>query len=806
MDRSQIDNKYHFVGINGIGMSALAQILLEKQMAVTGSDLTLGALSQKLISHGAKLYEGHAKEQVPQGSTVVLSTQIRKDNPEYLAALELNCPLLHRSQLLAELMVGCESLAVTGTHGKTTTSALLAATLLHAGLDPSFAIGGTVGGRNGRRGFGRYFVLEADESDGSFLNYIPSGAIVTNIGDDHLENFQNKEALIKAFEQFMGQVRKPQLLFICADDPILAASAQKGISYGFTPGSQLLVSRYRQEGWRMHFDLHFEGTEYKEVELALIGRHNALNGASVFGLCLALGISEEKIRAAFSRFPGVGRRCEKRGEASSVLFLDDYAHHPTEITKTLFAVKEAVQERRLVALFQPHRYSRVEQLLEGFATAFEMADFVYVTDIYSAQEEPIEGIDSHLLVRKIAASSRCPCAYLPKDEMIEELKKSLMPHDVLLTLGAGDITSLHGKLIPGFELRKLKVGVLFGGRSCEHEISLRSCRSVASAARKTLYELIYFAIDKQGRWIVGEEAKEALFSKESLEFEGGMEFTDPLVLQQLGQCDVFLPILHGSFGEDGTIQGFFEMMGKPYAGPDYRSAALCMDKVLTKRIAAASGIKTPSDVHFGLLEWRREKEELIAQIHRELRFPVYVKPVHLGSSVGIACIKRAEELEAAISNALHYDTEVMVEEGKIGCRELEFAVLGNTFGFLPGAPGPGEKLAGGEFVDYEKKYGSQAVKTTLEPNLSPELLKKGIELSRRAYRAVQCSGMARVDFLLDNEGEFWLFEINTIPGLQPLSLFPKIWMREGLSFEQLIDQLIILALARSRGQLRACVA
>lgn len=244
------------------------------------------------------------------------------------------------------------------------------------------------------------------------------------------------------------------------------------------------------------------------------------------------------------------------------------------------------------------------------------------------------------------------------------------------------------------------------------------------------------------------------------------------------------------------------MLGKPYTGPDYRTCAICMDKIFTKRLVEKAGVKTPKDLTFGFQEWLEKREKWIKQIRDKLLFPLYVKPVHLGSSVGITPVFTPEKLEEAIDLAFRYDTQVMIEEGKIGCREMEFAVLGNTHGFPIVVPGPGEKLAEGEFVDYEKKYGQNYVKTTSTPELSPALLEKGKELALKAYRAVGSTGMTRVDFLLDTEEEFWLFEMNSIPGLTQLSLFPKIWEREGVPADQLLNRLIILSLERERKQKR----
>ncbi len=777
--------KYHFIGIGGIGMSALARILLDKKIPVSGSDLSASHTISELAEKGAVVRQGHSAKHISPQHTVVYSSGIKEGNPEYMAAKALNCPLMHRSELLADLMKGYRTFACAGTHGKTTTSSLLTAVLTEGGLDPTFAVGGLLLGSNGRFGKGECFIAEADESDGTFLNYHPEGAIITNVEPEHMDHYKTIGSLHAAFEAFVGQVQNTLLLFYCGDDFELSKLMQgKGVAYGFSAHCPLRLSNYRQEGWKSYVDFSFEGHLYKDMEIALAGEHNALNAAAVFGLALRIGVGEEKIRSALATFPGVARRCQKRGERGGVLYLDDYAHHPTEISKTLKSVKLAVEERRLVVLFQPHRYTRTRDHLKAFGKAFEMADLLYVDEIYAAGEEPIEGINSARLIEEIRAASTVPCAKWSQAE-------ALMPHDVFVTVGAGNITHIH-EYLP--KPRKLTVGVIFGGLSCEHEISLRSARFVASSLDRNLYEVRYFGIDKEGKWITGEEAKEILEKSPVVATPRCRPIFD--IVKELEDCDLFLPILHGTYGEDGTLQGFLEILGKPYVGPDYRSAALSMDKVLTKRLVASYGVPVPEDISFGHIQWLQDKGAILEKIDR---FPVYVKPVHLGSSVGISCVDSKEGLESAIEAAFRFDTQVMIEEGKVGCRELEFALVGNTHGFRVIAPMPGEKLAEGNFVDYEKKY-LHPIETTLNPDLDPKLLEEGAVLAQKAYRAVGCSGMTRVDFLLDKEGNYWFFEMNPIPGLQQFSLFPKIWKRDGIEPEKLFDRLIVLALQRKRQQ------
>lgn len=805
MSRMNDEPYYHFIGIGGIGMSALARILLEKKLKVTGSDASSSALTDSLSCLGAHVKLGHQAEAISSQATVVYSSGIRKNNPEYQQAVQLECPLLHRSELLAQLMEGYQTLAVTGTHGKTTVSSLLTTVLLACDQDPTFAIGGLINGLNGKLGQGEYFVAEADESDASFLNYQPHGAIITNLEPEHMENYGSLENLKSAFLKFVNKVSHPQWLFYCGDDPGLRSlNLTQGFSYGFKEENSLKITSFHQKGWGFMMDIHFLGKEYHSIEVPLVGMHNALNAAAVFGLALCLGLSEEGIRKGLKHFSGVARRCEKKADIREILLIDDYAHHPTEIKKTLEGVRDAIGERRLIAVFQPHRYTRVKDFLEEFAKAFDFADEVFITEIYAASEEPMEGVTSETLIEKMRQKSTVKVHYLPLSSCVSTLHSMLRPHDVVITMGAGSITSIHKNLIEKLQQdpsKKLTVGLIFGGRSCEHEISLRSARFVNASLNRDLYEVKYFGMDKNGDWIYGDEASNSLQHQSVIASSHAKPLYSEEIMKALAECDLFFPVLHGPYGEDGTLQGFFEMLGKPYAGPHYRAAAICMDKVLTKKLVASEGVPTPAFKHFHVWQWLKEQDKLLEEIVEELHFPLFVKPSHVGSSVGISKVNDKQALKEAIDYAFRYDMSLLVEEGKEQCRELEFAVIGNLKGRIS-VPKPGEKLAQGEFVDYEKKYGTSVVSTTIDPTLSEDLLEKGKAFALHAYEATGNSGMTRVDFLLDSQGQFWFFEMNPIPGLQQFSLFPKIWNREGVAGPSLMDKLIILGLQRHREQNR----
>ncbi len=795
--------KYHFIGIGGIGMSGLVRILLSQKMQISGSDIAVNYVTEELIKEGAQVHQGHSAQHIAPGMTVVYSSDIKKDNPEYQEAIRLNCSLLHRSDILQQLMTKQKGLAVAGTHGKTTTTSLLTTVLLHVGLNPGYVVGGVLAHSqsNAAPGTGEYLVAEADESDGTFLKYAPYGAIVTNIDRDHMNHFKTDETLIHAFKQFMSQVKSTEHLLWCGDDPHLKALHPPGISYGFGTHCQLKGSHFRQKGWNVLFDADFKGKHYADIEVPLSGKHNALNALAVFGLALQLGVPEAKIRAGLQSFKGVGRRCEKKGEINGILLLDDYAHHPTEIGVTLKGVRQAVGERRIVAVFQPHRYSRMQYCLGTFEKAFDAADEVIITDLYTAGEAPISGVTTEKIIEEIE-NDHHSCTYIPRQQLAETLTQVLRPHDVVVTLGAGDITKLANELKEAFGKRaakKLKVGVICGGKSLEHEISLRSVRHIHDSLRDEFYEVSLFGISKEGTWLSGPDVVNELerISKERYKLEQKTQIS-PHIIEELLTCDVLFPVLHGPNGEDGTIQGFFEMLGKPYAGPDYRSAAITMDKALTKKLMVMHDIATSPFVDFSVYQWKTDPEMLLKKINSSLQYPLYVKPVHLGSTVGITRVEKEADLSAAIEKAFAVDTWVLVENGLVG-REIEFAVLGSdALRIFP----PGEIPSHGSVYDYEAKYGPQGLKAIPKAELPESAIQNGIQFVERAYRAAGCHGMARVDCFLDKNGKYWLNEINPIPGFTSISLYPQMCAVNGIPGPDLIDALIILGLYDHRKKMK----
>jgi UDP-N-acetylmuramate--alanine ligase len=437
---------YHFIGIGGVGMSALARVMRQRGRAVSGSDCRESYVTTALLDEGIEVAIGHRAEHVCAGQVVVYSTDIKPDNVEWKAAVENK--KLHRSELLEELLCEKEAILVAGAHGKTTTTSLLAYVCELAGLSPSFVIGGfspSLHGINGKWGDGDYFIAEADESDGSFLRASPLGAIITNVDFDHLNYWKTKEALLEAYQKFIRGVLRKDLLFYLHEDPYMSVWNLGGISYGFDNKADLVGKNLRFHDGKQLFTIEFQGKSYSDIELNLLGRHNVLNALACFGMALSIGVPIEAIRAAFSSFKGTQRRLELKGYLNGSPIYDDYAHHPKEIAATLQALKEAFKEQKKIAIFQPHRYSRLQDLMDEFAKkeVWQDCDRLIVTDIFSAGEEKIPGVTIEAFLDKLEFKS----TYVPREEVVHFIKSQLISGDVVIALGAGDITGVSRELV-----------------------------------------------------------------------------------------------------------------------------------------------------------------------------------------------------------------------------------------------------------------------------------------------------------------------------------------------------------------------
>lgn len=787
--------EYHFIGIGGIGMSALAHYLLSRSHKVSGSDKVHTPLVQQLQDRGAYL-QPFMERQKNENVVVIYSSAISKEHPERLEAARRCIQEMHRAELLQKIAEPYRLLAITGTHGKSTTSALLTWVMHYAKKMPSYVLGALTRDLpyHGHSDRGEELIAEADESDGSFLNYEPYGAILTNIDSDHLDHYSSMQALIDTYALFTYKVKNPSLLFWNGDCPHLLPLQLPGVSYGFGSHCHLRANNIRASAQGMYFDLKWEKEHHADIFLPLYGNHQIANALSTFGMAYRLGVEPEVIISAWRKFSGIARRCEKIFDKNGLTVIDDYAHHPSAIAATLRALKQAHGDRRLVVAYQPHRYSRLKYSLEGYQECFSVADKVIVTDIYSAGESS-NGL-SHVDVQRVIKSADLDVEYAPREDLACHIEQQLAPLDLLVSMGAGDIHHLFSEmqsLSTAKPLAQITVALVFGGRSCEHAISKLSARYIYSLLSQGGYQVEPFAITIHGTWIGGARALEILEAKGIAEDKASVVMSDE-VLKALQGCDVAFPILHGPYGEDGTFQGFCEMLGIPYVGCSHFAAAVSMDKTMTKQLLLAEGISTSPFVPFCKEQWQMHSLSLIAKIQNTLRLPVFVKPVHLGSSLGTSKVLHWQELPQAIAYALKSDYEILVEQAIVG-REIEFALLGSYYAQVFK---PGEILTEGQFYHFDAKYGSEAIPTTTHPYLDHQTLQNGWDIAQKAYRAVKGSGMARVDCFLDINNHWWVSEINPIPGFTPMSLYPKMCIEGGLEGIELMHRLIAGALALKR--------
>jgi UDP-N-acetylmuramate--alanine ligase len=442
----------HFVGIGGAGMSGIARIMLSRGIRVSGSDAKDSELLAELRELGATTHVGHAAGHIADADTVVVSTAIRETNPELAAARERGLLVLHRAAALASLMAGRRAVAVAGTHGKTTTTSMLTVALQHAGADPSYCIGGQLvtTGLGAADGSGDVFVAEADESDGSFLMFAPRAAVITNVEADHLDNYDSFERVEETFAEFVGRVEPGGLLVVCADDPVARALGEAGARRGLTVRTygEAEDADYRTEG----FTPRGLGSRFtvgdQALELAVPGRHNAMNATAAYAVALELGMPAAAVAKGLAGFAGARRRLEPKGEAGGVQVFDSYAHHPTEVAADLNATRDYVDELgagRVVAVFQPHLFSRTKFFAAEFGTALALADEVVVLDVFPAREDPIPGVTGELVANAITDGK---VTYEPDGTRVAGRVAALaVPGDVIITMGAGDVTRLGPQIL-----------------------------------------------------------------------------------------------------------------------------------------------------------------------------------------------------------------------------------------------------------------------------------------------------------------------------------------------------------------------
>ncbi|MFZ7202675.1 UDP-N-acetylmuramate--L-alanine ligase [Avibacterium avium] len=448
----------HFVGIGGAGMGGIAEVLLNEGYQVTGSDIAENAVTQRLSALGAKIYFSHQAANVDGASVVVVSSAIKDDNVEVVEAHNNRIPVIQRAQMLAEIMRFRHGIAIAGTHGKTTTTAMISMIYAQAGLDPTFVNGGLVksAGTNAHLGASRYLIAEADESDASFLHLQPMVSVVTNIEPDHMETYHGDfEEMKQTYVNFLHNLPFYGLAVMCADDPVLLELIPKVgrqvITYGFSENADYRIEDYQQTGFQGHYTVVTPQGERVNVLLNVPGKHNALNATAAFAVAKEEGISNEAILAALADFQGAGRRFDQLGQFirpnGKVMLVDDYGHHPTEVGVTIEAAKKGWENKRIVMIFQPHRYSRTRDLFDDFVQVLSQVDVLLMLDVYAAGEAPIAGADSRSLCRSIRNLGKVDPIFVAEQESLAEiLDQVIQDGDLILAQGAGNVSKLSRQL------------------------------------------------------------------------------------------------------------------------------------------------------------------------------------------------------------------------------------------------------------------------------------------------------------------------------------------------------------------------
>jgi len=446
--------RIHFVGIGGAGMGGIAEVLLNEGYQISGSDIGENQVVKRLTKFGADITIGHASENVNGASVIVVSTAINEDNPELIAAKSARIPVVRRAEMLAELMRFRHGIAIAGTHGKTTTTSLIASIFAQGQLDPTFVIGGLLNsaGTNARLGSSRYLVAEADESDASFLHLQPMVSVITNIDADHMETYQGDfEKLKDTYIEFLHNLPFYGLAVVCIDNPVvrelLPRISRQVITYGFSEDADIRAANYQQDGGVSYFTVEIDGQPPLDMSVNLPGQHNVLNALAGVAVAKDEGVNDEAICQALGEFAGIGRRFEQLGDLSTndgnMVLVDDYGHHPSEVKATILAMRTGWPDKRLVMVFQPHRYSRTRDLYEDFVEVLSQVDCLFLLDVYSAGEPPISSADSKSLARSIRQRGQVEPIYVSDVDMLPALLAAqLQDNDMVITQGAGNIGAL----------------------------------------------------------------------------------------------------------------------------------------------------------------------------------------------------------------------------------------------------------------------------------------------------------------------------------------------------------------------------
>ncbi len=758
-NRDALDGKQSFflVGIGGAGMSALARMLKFRGYQVQGTDSTASVETERLASEGIKVHIGHQADEIGQLDALVLTDAIDLEkSPEYAQGLRLGIPIVRRSQALSWMLKNRKVIAVTGTHGKTTTTGMLGRGLSASGQEPLVVVGANIAQFDGPvlEGNGNWAVVEACEAYDSFQDLDPQIVVLTNLEMDHVDFHGNYENLEASVLRFISKLPSDGWLIYCSDDGGATRIAEKSHcqSRGYSSSDFALLTK-----WTTH-DLI--------ASISQKGDHNLLNAA---GCCVAaetIGLISPQFVEGVLGFQGAERRQQvlSRGESEQgITVIDDYAHHPTEVRESLRAIRTGFLGKpesngRLIVVFQPHLYSRTRDFIDEFAEALSFADVVVITDIYPAREEPIPGISAARIAEKILK----PVHYIPCRHLLPmEVAKIVRSGDVVVGMGAGNISEFGSAILveldryrPGnpsvqpSEFQALKIAVIYGGESAEREVSLHSGREIHSA------------LERLGHHSFLVDVSELLFKGANL----GL-FVGP------NRPDLAFLAVHGTGAEDGAMQGLFELLHMPYTGSGIQASAIAMDKAMTKRVLEQHGILVP-------------KGELLTELVHPMSVhpPLIVKPNAQGSTVGLSFVKDRSQLCQALTSAFAYDDSVLVEEWITGMEISTPVVAGRALLPVEIAPNSGK-------YDFESKYTPGATIEIVPARLPERQLEEARDLALKVHLALRCSGATRTDMIIRGD-EIFVLEINTLPGMTKTSLLPNSAAGLGITFDQLCQLLV----------------
>jgi UDP-N-acetylmuramate--L-alanine ligase len=757
---------FFLVGIGGAGMSALARMLRQRSYEVAGSDGSAGVETDRLIEEEFRVNIGHSEKAVQDFASnrkdvaLIVTDAIDLDHsPEVAVARRLGLVVVRRSQALGWLLRPYKVIAVTGTHGKTTTTGMLGAGLIASGLDPLVVVGAPVIDWQGpvREGDGQFAVVEACEAYEAYGDIDPFMVVLTNLEPDHLDYHGSYENLRDSMVRFVSRVPAEGGLIYCADDRGAAEVAEltdvRCMPYGLSSAWLQQVSN--------KFQLGIDANETQAgqiLKLNLPGDHNRMNATGALAAASLLNneieqVDLDMVEMGISRFNGAERRLQVQLE-SPITVIDDYAHHPSEIAASLQAVRQRYGDRRLIVVYQPHMYSRTAEYLEEFARTLSEADFVVLTDIYPAREAPIPGISS----ARIAELLTVPMRYVPSRHLLPRVVKEMLePGDVVVGMGAGTISEFTPELIREIEREarpKKSVAVIYGGDSSEREVSILTGNAIAKALVAKGYE------------VTKHDVTEMLLRKGSvIEFMGSI------------RPDVAFLAVHGTNAEDGAIQGLFELLHIPYTGSGILASANAIDKEQTKKLLSQVDIRVP-------------RGQFVSSLDEEITIsaPAVVKPNREGSTVGLTFAKTDDEIREGIRKALQYPGGCLVEEWIIGMEISVPIVCGDMLLPVEICPVNGS-------YDFANKYTPGATEEICPARLPEKQLAEAMAIARKVHDTLGCQGATRTDMLVRGD-ELIILEINTLPGMTATSLLPYSAKQSGINFEDLCERLVEDALTR----------